>query len=123
MQMNLKFKAEEVNQYHMGKEQLEDLGHICKKKSTTTITNKVVDYYLSKALIDCIRHHMVILELCQKMEALFRFYLILILFHTITVTCFLAYLGTMVRIPKGNQIVCQISSNQYLLYSLRTQNY
>lgn len=96
MQLNLKFADEEVNQYHMGVEQLQDLEEIKRENDSTIITTKLIDHYVSKALEDSIRHHMVILLMCKKMDELFRLYLLVILFQIISITCFLAYLVNVV---------------------------
>lgn len=96
MQLNLKFADEEVNQYHMGKEQLQDLEEIKKENNSVNITTQLIDHYVSKALEDSIHHHMVILLMSKKMDELFRFYLLVILFQIISITCFLAYLVNVV---------------------------
>lgn len=98
MQSSLDRNDEEVNQFHMGQELLEDLREINITNDTTIVTNRMIDHYLTKALIDSIRHHVVILELSKKMDELFRFYLLMILLQIISITCFLAYLVNVVRI-------------------------
>lgn len=98
MQSSLDWKDEEVNQYHMGKELLEDLEELNITNDTAIVSTGMIDHYLTKALVDSIRHHVVVLQLSKKIDELFRFYLLVILFQIISITCFLAYLMNVVRI-------------------------
>lgn len=92
---------EEINQYYLGNELMEDFeGHIpaqtLKVRGNPTA---ILNYNISRALADSVIHHLMILKLCKMMEEFFRFYLFGILMHITSLSCFLAFMATAVRYP------------------------
>lgn len=91
---------EEINQYYLGNELMEDFeGHLppARTQKVSSHSTAILNYNISRALADSVTHHLMILKLCQMMEEFFRFYLFGILMHITSLSCFLAFMATAVR--------------------------
>lgn len=107
MQQKLDIQKQEINQYYISKEKIENLQEIndCKGQKNIIWDEMTLNTFLpqySDALCDaftnCVKHHQMILEFSKLFEEFYSMYLLTKLFYAAFLICILAFTASIVSI-------------------------
>ena len=107
VQKKIDIQKQEINQFYISKEKIENLQEIndfkkeeniiCPKMTTDTF---LPDYSnaLCDAIANCVKHHQMILEFSKLFEEFYYIYLLTKLFYAAFLICILAFTASIVSI-------------------------
>jgi gustatory receptor len=92
--------------YYVGMEKRENLDAVLRSKSvpakSTVEMDANIEAHLNEALIDCIDHHILLVDFCKKMEKTFNVYTLMSAATATILICILAYLASTGNISSFN---------------------